>query len=64
MSNSSIKIVLLVLFIAGFLLCNSFIANAFKINLQLTGDVNFPGILKMNAGMDKKFDRFCFNIFC
>ena len=61
MSNSSTKTVsTLVLFIAGLLLCNPFIANAFKINLQLTGDVNFPGILKVNAGMDKKFDRLCF----
>ena len=61
MSNSSTKTVsTLVLFIVGLLLCNPFIANAFKINLQLTGDINFPGILKMNAGMDKKFDRLCF----
>ena len=61
MSNSSTKTVLpLLLFMAGLLLCNPFIANAFKIKLQLTGDVNFPGILKMNAGVDKKFERLCF----
>ena len=61
MSNSSTKTVsTLVLFIVGLLLCNPFIANAFKINLQLTGDINFPGILKKNAGVDKKFDRLCF----
>ena len=61
MGNSSTKTVLpLLLFMAGLLLCNPFIANAFKINLQLTGDVNFPGVLKIDAGMAKKFDRLCF----
>ncbi len=59
MSNRSTKF-FSTFILAGLLLCHSVIANAFNIKIQLTGDVNFPGILKMNAGTDKNFDRLCF----
>ncbi len=57
MSDSPIKSILISI---GIILLTPLIADAYKIKLQLTGDVNFPGILKMSAGADKKFDRLCF----
>jgi len=48
------------LFMLAVFLFSPFIANAYEIKLQLTGNTSFPGILKINAGVDKKFDRLCF----
>ena len=61
MGKSSTKFVLVLKFlIVGVLLCYPLHVKAFEIKLQMTGDLDFPGILKMDAGVDKKFERLCF----
>ena len=61
MGNSSTKTVSALKFlILGVLLFDLSPVKAFEIKLQMTGDLNFPGILKMDAGADIKFERLCF----
>ena len=61
MGNSSTKTVSALKFlIFGVLLFDLSPVKAFEIKLQMTGDLNFPGILKMDAGADIKFERLCF----
>ena len=61
MGNSSTKTVSALKFLIWMVfLCDSSPVNGFEIKLQMTGDLNFPGILKMDAGADIKFERLCF----
>ena len=61
MGNRSTKTVSVVKFlILWILFCHPSVVKAFEIKLQMTGDLNFPGILKMDAGANKKFGRLCF----
>ena len=61
MGNSSTKTVSTLMFLIWeIFLCHLSPVKAFEIELQMTGDLNFPGILKMDAGADIKFERLCF----
>ena len=61
MGNSSTQTVLVLkFFVVAILFCHLSTVKAFEIKLQMTGDLNFPGILKMDAGTDIKFERLCF----
>ena len=61
MGNSSTKTVsALKILIWGILLCDPSPVKAFEIKLKMTGDLSFPGILKMDAGAGIKFERLCF----
>ena len=55
MGNSATKTVSALKFlILGVFVCDPSPIKAFEIKLQMTGDLNFPGILEMDAGCWKR----------